>query len=627
MLKTTPRTAIIYGISIGTMLLSASPNFAATSKGKSVDAAFGEGHIFHGNVSTETAEGEKQLLSGKYDDASSSFRKALNKNSKDISALDGLGFALGLQFKLDGADQQFDKAIKLNAKDPLAHVGKAFIKLNRLQSSNMTIIKQRSSYLSAAESECQTALSQDPGMPEALTVLGMIKKEQGLLNEAISDYTKALTTDPKFAVAYTRRGLAYLDQGNYVSAEQDLKQAISLRSANAAAHYGLGRAYLGEGRIDDALKELNTALSLNRNSAPIHIALGDAYNKQGNTVAALSEYQKAIAIKSENTDAYIRIADIYEDRGDLEMALADLRSGLVLNPSNESLHKRIADTNLRLEKFDNAIKEYTAALDITPGDASAVKGLTRAYLLKSQKDASGAFFVSNNYEEAERYIQRAIQLNPNDLELRLAEAKFQAMSGKTVDLSTIGTPHNDAERVAYAEALLAQLKYDEAAQQMQTVINNQTDPKQLFALADLSLMIHDLTSATIAYQKADSFPNCDERAKRGLNAVAKVRADSQKSLNLANDLSKRKQLASSIDNYRQAAYLNPRLADAHYGLAEALKKYYAKDPAHLREAAAQYKAYVALTPNLPDKDKEKIQKTAEKCIEKAYDIEKKTSNG
>ena len=197
------------------------------------------------------------------------------------------------------------------------------------------------------------------------------------------------------------------------------------------------------------------------------------------------------------------------------------------------------------------------------------------------------------------------------------------MSGKQVDLNSIGTPTNDAERVAYAEALLAQFKYGEASQQMQMVINNQTDPKQLCALADLSLLIHDLQSASLAYQRASQMPAGAARGKRGLSQVAKAQSDAQKSLNLASDLAKRKQLASSIDNYRNAAYLNPRMPDAHLGLAEALKKYYEKDPPHLREAAAQFRAYLSLTPNLPEKEREKIQKTAEKCDEKAFNIERK----
>ncbi len=620
--------AIKYGISISLALVSLSPAFAKTgssassAKGRRAEPSFRE-RIFHGNVSAMAAAGERQLLEGKYDDAAASFRKALAKNGKDASALSGLGFALAMSYKLDGADQQFDKALKQNGNDPLAHVGKAFVKINRLQTSNMTVLRSRNDILKSAEADCDAALKQDPGMPEAYVALGMIKKEEGQPAEAIANYSKAIEGDSKFGVAYTRRGLAYLDQGNNAAAEQDFKQAISLRSSNAAAHYGLGRVYTNQGQFDAADKELNTALSLNRNSAPIHIARGDNYNKTGNIPAALKEYNAAVAIKAESADAYMKIADIFEDRGDLEMSLADLRSGLALNPDSEPLHERIADINLRLEKFDNAIKEYNTALSLQPGDAKAVKGLTRAYMLKSSKEASGAFFMDNNYEEAEAQIQKAIQLNPNDLELRLADAKFRAMSGKQVDLNSIGTPTNDAERVAYAEALLAQFKYGEASQQMQMVINNQTDPKQLCALADLSLLIHDLQSASLAYQRASQMPAGAARGKRGLSQVAKAQSDAQKSLNLASDLAKRKQLASSIDNYRNAAYLNPRMPDAHLGLAEALKKYYEKDPPHLREAAAQFRAYLSLTPNLPEKEREKIQKTAEKCDEKAFNIERK----
>jgi hypothetical protein len=80
-------------------------------------------------------------------------------------------------------------------------------------------------------------------------------------------------------------------------------------------------------------------------------------------------------------------------------------------------------------------------------------------------------------------------------------------------------------------------------------------------------------------------------------------------------------MAGSIDNYRSAAFLNPRLADAHLGLAEALEKFDKKDSPSLREAALQYKAYIALQPNLPEKEKEKISKRAEKCIEVAYKID------
>lgn len=582
-----------------------------------------QNRIFTGKVSPEARAGEKLLLSGKYNDASNQFWKALNKNSKDVSALCGLGFTQAIQFKVDAASQQFDKALKVDPNYPMAHVGKAYTTLNRLQSSNMTIIRQKTSLLANAEAECQRALKTAPGLPEGLVVLGMVQKEQGRLGDALNSFNKAIDGDPKFGTAYTQRGLVELAQNNLAGAESDFKQAIAIRSSSSTAHFGLGRVYIGQGKIDAALKELNTAAYLDTNSAPIQIALGDAWRIQGNTNAAVSAYQRAIGIKSENEMAYLNLSQIREDRGDLELAMAELRSGIELNPSNVPLHMRIGDIALKLEKSDVAVDEYTKALKLDPDNTQAVKGMTRAYVQKAQKDASGAFFVSNNYEAAEAMIQQAIRLNPNDMELRLADAKFRAMSGKTVDLSTLGTPNSDPERIAYAEALTAQFRFDEAAQQMATVLNNTSDPKQLLAVADISLLNRDLDSAQAAFQKASTMPESSARARRGLDQVAKAKDTAQKELTFAKDLASKKQLASGIDKYRNAAYLNPRLADAHLGLADALKKFFPKRPEPLREAAQHYRAYVSLSPNLPEKEKEKILKQAEKLVEKAYKIERK----
>lgn len=617
-----------------TAALLASPSAMAVGKLKELKAQSAppikrqgvvtfQNRLFTGKVSPDARAGEQLLLGGKYKEASDAFWKGLNKNSKDVSSLCGLGFTQAIQFKLDAAAQQFQKALKVDPKYPMAHVGQAYVTLNKLQTSNMTILRQRDSLLANAASECQFALRQEPGLPEALVVLGMVQKEQGRFADAIQSYSKAIDGDPKFGMAYTQRGIVELAQNNWAAAESDFKQAISIRSSNSTAHFGLGRVYIGEGNIDAALKELNTAAYLNTNSAPVQIALGDAYRLQGNTTAAIAAYNKAIAIKSENEQAYLNLSQIQEDRGDLELALAGLRAGLELNPTNVALHLRTGDIALKLEKSDAAIDEYTKALRYDPANASAVKGMTRAYVQKAQKEASGAFFVSNNYEAAEAMIQQAIRMNPNDMELRLADAKFRAMSGRQVDLSTIGTPTNDPQRIAYAEALTAQFRFDEAAQQMAMVLANTNDPKQLLAVGDISLLDRDLDSAQAAYQKASTMPESAQRARRGLDQVDKARTTAQQELTFASDLARKGQLASGIDKYRNAAYLNPRLAEAHLGLADALKKFFPKRPEPLREAAQHYRAYVSLSPNLPEKEKEKILKQAEKLVEKAYKIERK----
>ncbi len=177
--------------------------------------------------------------------------------------------------------------------------------------------------------------------------------------------------------------------------------------------------------------------------------------------------------------------------------------------------------------------------------------------------------------------------------------------------------------MAYAEAALAQFKFAEASQAMATVLQNCQTAKQCFALADIAFLTRDLDSAEKAYNKAATFGGAETagRANRGLAAVAAARSNANQQLTLANDLAKKGQRASAVDAYRRAAYLNIRLANAHLGLAETLEKLQKDDAPSLREASLHYNAYLSLATDLPEKEREKISKKSEKCLETAYKIE------
>jgi Flp pilus assembly protein TadD len=156
---------------------------------------------------------------------------------------------------------------------------------------------------------------------------------------------------------------------------------------------------------------------------------------------------------------------------------------------------------------------------------------------------------------------------------------------------------------------------------MNMLIGNVNSTKQLLAIGDLGLMIKDLDSAQAAYQKASNMPDGAERAKRGLDQVAKARDLARQDLTLANDLARKKQLASAVDRYHAAVFANPRNADARDGLGTALERLYPSDPKELREAATQFRAFLALAPNTPPKEQEKIQKRIAKLDNKASKLE------
>jgi tetratricopeptide (TPR) repeat protein len=580
----------------------------------------------HGHVSRMVSQADALMRINKYEQAEQLYHEALNRNKNDISARAGLGMSLAKNFKLDRADEEFDKVLKLDAENPVALCGKAIVTINRLQSSSTTWSKNKAGLLKDAEADCNRALQYDPKSPEANYTLGVVLKEQGQMDRAEVAFSKAIELDKNYSDAYAGLGLVRLQKSDMVGALANFKQAATLNTGNSTAHYGIGKAYLQQGQSDEAVKELNTALYQYRNSAPVHFELGRAYEQQGNTVGAIREFQESIRIKPEIAAPYVHVADIRENRGDIEQAIAELRSGLELIPNNPELLLRVANDNLRLEKVDDAIKVYEKVLAAAPRSTVAAEGLTRAFYLKAQKESTGAFFASNDFQNAERAIDRAVSMNPNNLELRLAQAKLYALAGKQMDLATIGAPHNDGERVAYAEALLAQNKFAESSEQMNYLVNQTNATKPLLALADLSLIIKDLDSADAAYKKAAGTPDGTERAKRGLDQVAKARDLARQDMTLAEDLARKKQLSSAIDKYHAAVFANPRNAEAREGLAVALEKLYPNNPKEMREATAQFKAMLALTPAKPAKEQEKVQKHIARLETRASKMERQIAS-
>ncbi len=583
--------------------------------------------VLRGRVDRQVLFADQLMLKGKYSEAADLYKDALHRNKNNTSAKLGYGMALAKQFKLDGASEQFDQILASDPQNPQALAGKALVEFNRLQSSSNTVIKGKDATLQNAEAMVKQGLSRDPDMPEAHYTLGMIYKEQGRLSEAADQFKQATKIDHRYSEAYSGLGVSQLGLGDQTGAEQSFKQALAINTANSTAHYGLGKVYLQQGKLDDAIKELNTSLALYPNSAPVRLAMGEAYAAQGNNVAAVREFQESIRIKPENTDAYLHIADIRETRGDIEHSIAELRSASELVPNNTSLHQRIGDESLRVDKLDDAIKEYRSVLNTDPRNGQAAQGLTRALYLKANRETNSAFFTSNEYQSAAALIDQAVAMNPNDMELRLAQAKIRSMSGATVDLSQLGVPNNDGERVAYAEALLAQNKFKEADVQMSIVLANANTAKQVCAVADLALMIKDLPNAEAAYEKAALLPGASERARYGLDAVAKAKDQSRQDYTLAHDLYKHSQTASAIDKYHSSIYKNPRFPDSRYELGQALEKVSPKTSANLKQAIVQYKAYEGLRPDLSPEEKEKVDKRIVNCENKAAKLERKEKGG
>src|SRR5207244_2863570 len=155
---------------------------------------------------------------------------------------------------------------------------------------------------------------------------------------------------------------------------------------------------------------------------------------QNSPVEAQANFKQAIETNSGNSTAHFGLGKVYLSQGQVDAAIKEFNIALYQFPNSAPVRLALGEAYLQ------------------QGNTAAAKGITRAYYLKATKDASGAYFMSNDFAQANQMLEKAVALNPNDMELRLAQAKLRTLSGETVDLKSVGEPKTDGERVAYAEA-------------------------------------------------------------------------------------------------------------------------------------------------------------------------------
>ena len=283
--------------------------------------------------------------------------------------------------------------------------------------------------------EFKTAIQLDPNNYKAYNALGVVELRKGNVLAARENIEKSLSLDPNYAIAMDNLGTVYLAENDLADAEKCFTKAIDMNPNSASAYYHMAQLECDRGNYAKCLTYLNKCLAWKGYSSYAYNLRGDAFRLQGNEAAAIGAYKKAIEISPENLAPYANLAAIYESRKDYELALDMYKTILSVNPASEQTLIKIADMYLEAEKYDEAIAFYGKLNNNLRTEG--VKGLASAYYGMALESANKASFSTDKkLLEAYAYLDRAIQANPDDLELYLAKAKISSLvnqPGSTVE--------------------------------------------------------------------------------------------------------------------------------------------------------------------------------------------------
>ena len=410
------------------------------------------------------------------------------KDNHEVQALAAVSWAL--QSKLELAQDQIDKLKNIIPKNSNLHFAQGVVFYKRITSSNMEFRTKTESLFDIAHREFKYAIQLDPNNYKAYNALGVVELRKGNIEEARANIEKSLKLCPDYAIAVDNLGTVYLAEENPEKAEHCFKKAIEMNPNSSSAYYHMAQLECERGNYARCLTYLDKCLAWKGYSSYAYNLKGDALRLQGNEAAAIGAYKKAIEISPENLAPYANLAAIYESRKDFELALDAYKTILSINPDSEQTLLKVADMYLETGKYNDAISHYYKLNNNLRTEG--VKGLASAYYGLAMDAANKSSFSSDvKLLEAYKFLDKAIQANPGDLELYLAKAKISSLinhpgeSMESLNVVLSRPVYTIDDLLVKGDAYSALGDYKAAAKQYNAAISNARSLNQKLYLGEI----------------------------------------------------------------------------------------------------------------------------------------------
>jgi tetratricopeptide (TPR) repeat protein len=222
-------------------------------------------------------------------------------------------------------------------------------------------------------------------------------------DDAITSYRAALKAKPDLYEAQLNLGVLLLRTNKAAESLPLLESAAKAKPAEFRPLYYLGQAKLATGDAAGAGADLQKAIEKEPESADAERALATALAKLNRLEEAAAHYERAAALDPQHRDGLLELAGLYESKGDRAKAIEIYQKF----PDDPRVKERLGSLLLDEGKGAAAAAELEAAAQKAPTGANLF-ALAMAYLQSKQLDKAAATF------------ERAVALEPGNLELRMA---------------------------------------------------------------------------------------------------------------------------------------------------------------------------------------------------------------
>ena len=250
----------------------------------------------------------------------------------------------------------------------------------------------RAGDLHAAESLYRKLLTQNPGDPDALHLLGLLAHQAGHSDQAVLLIRAAISRMPTSFDYHTNLGLVLNKLGRIEESLAAYQSALKLRPDSALCRNEIGVALAGMGKNVDAIAAFESAIAADPTYAEAYNNLGVLRQYMSEIDAAEVAYRLAIQHQPNYSEAMSNLASLCEMRSRSDEAEQLLRAAIALQPNSPGSHNNLGNVLQRTDRLDAAEDEFRAALSLNPNYCEAMINLASCLKDSGQLDESLAQF-------------------------------------------------------------------------------------------------------------------------------------------------------------------------------------------------------------------------------------------
>ncbi len=349
-------------------------------------------------------------------------------------------------FYLDDYDKAIEvckKAIEYKSDflDPIITLGHIYSRKRELDEARSWFMKYLDALEKFDESEetDQIILLNLRSKHIAYYGLALISEYEGKPGEASSWFRKCLEEDPDYLDARFRSGRIEYNQGNTQDALNHLKTEVRVKPDNWAAYYIIGEIYTRMKQYDSAEEAYLVAFKNCDDEPNLLYSLARLYFETNRPEEAMKFLDMIREKSSDFIQAYRLAGDISFQFGKYREACAAYTNFVIRKPNDLEAWNNLGNSHFKLEEFEQAKKCYEKVIELDTSYGLAYRNLAvcetrlnnfeNAYAiltdyLKLAGDDYNLMVMAaeiaahlQKFEEAIRYIEKALGLNPNSAQL------------------------------------------------------------------------------------------------------------------------------------------------------------------------------------------------------------------